>query len=145
MDSEKSGVYLFSYSQDVYSFQSLVSTLSLMVGLMALMMLALGCCVPVGKLIVLECLAVVQISYFSLMQFEKIPPTFIGLKNLMFSNGYNNASMFGQANQGVQDVYRLMGIQRSVISNDNISLIVFVILPILIGLIGYLISKHRTV
>lgn len=145
MDSEKSGVYLFSYSQDVYSFQSLVSTLSLVVGLMALMMLVLGCCVPVGKLIVLECLAVVQISYFSLMQFKKIPPTFIGLKNLMFSNGYNEANMFGQASQGVQDVYRLMGMQRSVISNDNISLVVFVILPILIVLIGYLISKHRTV
>lgn len=136
VDSEKSGVYLFSYSQDVYSFQSLVSTLSLVVGLMVLMMLVLGCCVLAGKLIVLECLAVVQISYFSLMQFEKIPPTFIGLKNLMFSNGYNEANMFGQVNQGVQDVYKLMGIQRSVISNDNISLIVFVILPILIGLIG---------
>ena len=110
IDSEKSGVYLFSYSQEVYSFQNLISTLSLVVGLMALMMLVLGCCVPVGKLIVLECLAVVQLSYFSLMQFKKIPPTFIGLKNLIFSNGYNDASIFGQVGQGVvQDVYKLMG------------------------------------
>lgn len=116
-----------------------------MVGLMALTMLVLGFCVPVGKLIVLECLAVVQISYFSLMQFKKIPPTFIGLKNLMFSNGYNEVNMFGQANRGVQDVYKLMGMQRSVISNENISLVIFVILPIFIGLIGYLISKQRAV
>ena len=141
IDSDKSGVYLFSYSQDVYSSQNLVSTLSLVVGLMALMMMILGCCVPVGKLIVLECLAVVQLSYFSLMQFKKIPPTFIGLKDLMFSNGYNDASMFGSVSQGVQDVYKLMGMQRSVISNDNISLVLFVIIPVVIGLIGHLISK----
>ena len=84
--------------------------MSLVVGLMALTMMVLGCCVPVGKLIVLECLAVIQLSYFSLMQFQKIPPTFIGLKNLIFSNGYNDASIFGQVSQDVvQDVYKLMG------------------------------------
>ena len=146
IDSEKSGVYLFSYDQETYNFQSLISTLSLVVGLMAFMMMVLGCCVPVGKLIVLEALAVVQISYFSLMQFKKIPPTFIGLKNLMFSNGYNVAGIFGSSTnqQSFQDVYKLMGMERSALSNDNISLMVFVILPLVIGLIGYLITKLIT-
>lgn len=94
VDSEKSGVYLFSYDQNIYSFQSLLSSLSSAFGFMSLLMLILGCCVPFGKLIMLEALAVVQISYFSLMQFKRILPTFIGLKNLLFSNGYNLQNLF---------------------------------------------------
>jgi hypothetical protein len=53
-----------------------------------------GFFMPFGKLIILESLAVIQISYFGIMQFEKIPPTFIGLKNLIYSNGYNDQNFF---------------------------------------------------
>jgi hypothetical protein len=53
-----------------------------------------GMFLPFGKLIILEALAVVQISFFTILQFEKIPPTFVGLKNLLFSNGFNDPNMF---------------------------------------------------
>jgi hypothetical protein len=78
------------------------------------------------------------------MQFKKIPPTFIGLKNLMFSNGFNIQSLFGPTSHKFQDVYRLLGLQSSAFSNDNISLIVFLVLPFLIGLIGHLIGRCLT-
>jgi hypothetical protein len=71
----------------------------------------LGLFGPGGKLIVVEALAVIQITYFSILQFQKIPPTFIGFKALIFSNGYNIPNLIPDNNaQNSQSVYRLMGL-----------------------------------
>jgi hypothetical protein len=70
--------------------QRMVASAAMVVGVVAMVLAYVGMCVPAGKLIVLEGLAVVQISYFSLFQFSKLPPTFIGLRNLICSNAYNN-------------------------------------------------------
>ena len=59
------------------------------IGYLALAFTFLGLLSPVGKLIVVEALIVIQLSFFSILQFQKFPVTFIGLKNLIFSNGYN--------------------------------------------------------
>ncbi len=141
VNSGGTGFYLYNYDQDTYNFQSLIQIIGTGVGCLALFMLLLGFCIPIGKLIILEALAVVQISYFSLLQFEKVPPTFIGLKNLIFSNGYNDMDMFFSAEQSNQDIFKLMGLKTGVLSNDNISLVLLLILPILVGLIGFLVNK----
>ena len=93
ISSENSPVYLFDYSHETYDFQNLVSAVCSGVGFMAFAMVMIGFLVPAGKLIMLEGLAVTQIAFFSVLQFQKIPPTFIGLKNLIFSNGYNDGSL----------------------------------------------------
>jgi hypothetical protein len=54
-----------------------------------MILLYLGFLMPVGKLIILEALAVIQITYFSIQQLKQIPMTFYGFKSLTYSNGYN--------------------------------------------------------
>jgi hypothetical protein len=76
------------------------------------------------------------------MQFQKIPPTFLGFKNLIYSNGYNDQNLFSDSSsKGIQNVYALMGVKLDLLSNFNISLVVFVILPLMVGLTGVLIFK----
>jgi hypothetical protein len=81
------------------------------------------------------------------MQFQKIPPTFVGFKNLIYSNGYNDQEMFASAQKGVQNVFTLMGVKSNMLSNFNISLAVFVVMPAIVGLTGVLINKltHKPV
>lgn len=90
-------------------------------------------------------MAVVQISYFSIFQLEKIPPTFIGLKNLIYSNGYNSQNLLSTNYKIFKgDTSTLMGISPLspiLFNNYNISLVILFLLPVLIGLIGYLVSK----
>lgn len=92
--SDKTGVYLYGYDQETYAFQATVSLAAQGIGFMALFMAFASFFMPFGKLIVIEALAVIQISYFGIMQFNKIPPTFLGFKNLIYSNGYNDQDMF---------------------------------------------------
>ena len=80
INSEQTGVYLFDYGQDVYEFQNLLSTLGKVVGIVTLVMAVLGLFMCSGKVILLEAFAVVQIAFFSLLQYQKVPPSFIGFK-----------------------------------------------------------------
>jgi hypothetical protein len=143
ISSENSPVYLFDYSQETYDFQNLVSEVCSGVGFMAFAMVLIGFFVPAGKLIMLEGLAVTQIAFFSVLQFQKVPPTFVGLKNLIFSNGYNDGSLLNGSSSGLKDesIYKLMGLQSEVLSNFNIGLALFVIAPALIGGIGYFLTR----
>ncbi len=97
MQSDNSGVYLYNYDSSIYQTQATVGALATAVGFAVMILAFVGMCMPVGKLIILEALSVVQISYFSLFQFSKLPPTFIGLKSLLFSNGYNSPSIFSSS------------------------------------------------
>jgi hypothetical protein len=65
------------------------------IGYLALAFTFLGLLSHVGKLIVVEALIVIQLSFFSILQFQKFPVTFIGFQNLIFSNGYNEPNLFG--------------------------------------------------
>jgi hypothetical protein len=87
---------------------------------------------------------VIQISFFSILQFEKIPPTFVGLKNLIFSNGYNDPNMFSSSqSREIQSVFTLMGIKLNALSNFNLSLVLLVIIPAVIGLTGVIFAKIK--
>jgi hypothetical protein len=140
IEGKDTGMYLFGYDDSMYSAQSAISGVSSTVGVLAIVLAILGLCIPSGKLIIVEALAVIQISYFSVLQFQKIPPTYAALKNLIISNGYNDQG-FLSSSQGLQTVYKLLGLQPSVLTNFNISLITFVVLPVLVGGIGLLVTK----
>jgi hypothetical protein len=90
IDSRTNGVNLYSYSTDIYDMQKTIYTLSNVLGYTSFVFLLCGLITPVGKLIVIESLAVIQLGFFTVLQFGKIPPTFIGLKNLLASSGVNN-------------------------------------------------------
>ena len=141
LNSQSSGFYLYDYSADTYKTQSIVDTFSRIIGVLSLIFGVLGFIVPAGKLIVLETLAVIQISYFSLLEFEKIPPTFAGLKSLHMSNGYNDLNLFSSESRIRQDIFRIMGFETVALENYNLSFIVFVMLPMLVGLVGYMVKS----
>ena len=141
LNSQSNGFYLYDYPADTYKTQSLIDTLSRIIGVLSLILAFLGFIVPAGKLIVLEMLAVIQIAYFSLLEFEKIPPTFVGLKSLHMSNGYNDLNMFSSESRLPQDIFRIMGFETVAVENYNLSFIVFVILPLIVGLVGYIVKS----
>ncbi len=139
MSSHNNGVDLFSYSDETYQFQKTVSAMSAVLGYTAMIFAFLGLLCPVGKLIVVEALVVIQLGFFSILQFKKIPPTFIGFKNLIFSNGYNDPNLFNSSIvQKDQTVFKLMGLDHSLFLNFNVSFVLFFWLPFFIGLIGVL-------
>lgn len=137
-NSQSNGFYLYDYSPETYKIQSLIDTLSRIIGVLSLILAVLGFIMPAGKLIVLEMLAVIQIGYFSLLGFEKIPPIFVGLKSLHMSNGYNDLNLFSSESRLPQDIFRIMGFETVALENYNLSFIVFVMLPLIVGLIGYI-------
>jgi hypothetical protein len=114
--------------------------MSAFLGYIAMIFAFLGLLCPVGKIIVEEALVVIQLSFFSILQFKKIPPTFIGFRNLIFSNGYNDPILFGvPIIQKDQEIFTLMGLDQSVFVNYNLSFVLFFCIPLTIGLIGTLI------
>lgn len=82
----------------------------------------------------------IQIGYLSLLSFEKVPPTFVGLKYLKLSNGVNDLNINSSGSQTVQDIFKIIGLDTLGVSNYNLTLILFVFLPLIIGLVGYLIK-----
>ena len=68
-------------------------------GFGALVFMLLGFLMPVGKLIVVECLAVVQVGFFSVLQLEIVPVTYYDLKYLVYSTGYFDMSTIVTTNE----------------------------------------------
>ena len=68
-------------------------------GFGALVFMLLGFLMPVGKLIVVECLAVVQVGFFSVLQLEIVPVTYYDLKYLVYSTGYFDMSTMVTTNE----------------------------------------------
>lgn len=68
-------------------------------GFGALVFMLVGFMMPVGKLIVVECLAVVQVGFFSVLQLEIVPVTYYDLKYLVYSTGYFDMSTIVTTNE----------------------------------------------
>jgi hypothetical protein len=144
IEGKGTGMHLFGYDDSMYSTQSAIGSVSSAVGFLALVLAFLGLCIPSGKLIIVEALAVIQISYFSVLQFQKVPQTYVGLRNLIISNGYNDQNLIESSKVSSQNAYKLLGIETNALSNFNISLIMFIALPVLVGGIGLLVTKFVT-
>jgi hypothetical protein len=111
IEGKGTGMYLFGYDESMYSTQTAIGSVSSVVGVLAILLAFLGLCIPSGKLILVEALAVIQISYFSVLQFQKIPPTYAGLKNLIISNGYNYQCFISSSqSSSPQNVYKILGL-----------------------------------
>ena len=71
----------------------------------------IGFCLPAGKLVIVEGLAVLQVSYFSILMFKKIPPSYVGFKNLIFTNGYNDLNLIPSRDPSNQmSIFDLLGL-----------------------------------
>lgn len=82
----------------------------------------------------------VQLAYFSILQFPTLPPTYLSFRSLIISNGFNSPSLFpSQSND--HSTFTLLGLYPSLLSNYNISFIILVLLPFLCGLIGWIVCN----
>ena len=142
ISSSNNGVDLYNYGSEIYDFQSSVNGLCSAIGFISLFFMILGMIIPFGKLIVIEALAVVQLSFFSVLELKKIPPTLIGFKNLIYSSGLNDNSIFNTpTGQPGQTVFELIGLGSNVLSNFNIGFVLFFWVPFLLGIVGYIICS----
>ena len=64
-----------------------------MVGLLCLLILFVGLCMPSGKFSIVQALMIPQMICFSLLQFDIVPLTYLGFRNMFFSSGFNSLSM----------------------------------------------------
>lgn len=148
-----SPVNLYNYPKDVYEFIGVVEWMGVVVGLIAMGFIIIGCVVPGGKVVLVEALAVVQVAYFSLvLGFDKIPPTYTGLRWLGLGSGFNDWRVWGEGwgkDIGVNEdngvtVAKVLGVNvDSMIESYNLTFIVLVGVPIVVGLIGLLVSKWK--
>lgn len=75
------------YEDNVYEKAKIIEMLSTIIGYLSLILMIIG--LIVGKLIVIEALAVIQISFMSLITLTNLSPTFSALLPLKLSFGYN--------------------------------------------------------
>ena len=143
LNSQSNGVPLYSYSQEIYDLVNSLQNLCTFIGYLSMIFLFVGFVVPAGKLIVVEALAVIQITFFSVLQFKNIPPTYIGFKELVLSSGCNIPSLVQSSTTNFeQSIYGLMGLSDNVLSNYNISFILLFLIPAILSMIGFFISRH---
>jgi hypothetical protein len=134
---------LYNYGQDIYKLKKVITNASLVIGVLALVIVYLGLFSPVGKFTLLQTLTVIQVAYFSAFQFEQLPITFEGLKNLGFSNGFNlNLNLNPTSSILDKDIYPFMGLgSTSLFSNYNVSFFVLCLIPFAVGLASLIILR----
>lgn len=96
---------------------------------------------PIGKFTLLQTLTVIQVAYFTPLQFQYLPITFQGFKNLALSNGYNLNFSFKETLLD-PDIFPFMGLQPvSVFSNYNVSFFVLCLIPFIVGLASLIVLR----
>ena len=93
-----------------------------------------------GKLIGLELVSVFQISYLSLITIENLTPMYSSFSYLSYSCGLSINLLSSNANIGKQ--FKLLNMSEPFMNNYNINT-AFVILPLILSLILYLINKFK--
>ncbi len=140
--SPKDELLLYNYGQDIYKFKKLINNIGLIVGVLALVIVYLGMFSPVGKFTFVQIISVVQVAYFSALQFEQLPITFEGLKNLGLSNGFN-LNLNEDSSILDKNIFPFMGLgSDSLFSNYNISFFVLCLIPFSVGLVSLLILQN---
>ncbi len=133
----------YNYPQKVYDMKSkgCLKLFCQYVGFGSLVFLLIGFVSPVGKLLVVECLAVIQVSFFSIMQLDLVPFTYDDLKYLIYSTGYYDFSGLLPSNSIQQEtIYQMLGLNQIIFSNLNIGMLL-IIVPIIFGTIGLIYIK----
>ena len=141
--SESSAVPFYSYPPEIYEFKNshVVQRMSQVIGFLGLVMILVGFVVPSGKLVIVECLAVIQVGYFSLLQLQRIPPTYDELKFLIYSTGYFDISQFFPSEHTLSSsVYSVLGLKDNILMNYNLMIGLFVI-PLVVGAFPIVIVK----
>lgn len=128
---------LVVYNQDTYSLSSTVKYVAFGIGGLGLFVSFLA--LIGGRLIGLETVAIIQITFFSLITLDKMSPTVSALSGLGLSCGYNKLQNY-DISQKIEVPFKGIEWDASFLLNFNI-MSLFVILPLLISLIAKILIK----
>lgn len=94
-----------------------------------------------GKLVGLECVTVLQLSFLSLLTCEDLSPSFYGLSYLGYSCGYNLKTL-DNSNVKINRRFSPVGHFKPFLDNYNLTAVLF-ILPLILSLVFTLINRFR--
>jgi hypothetical protein len=134
---DNEGAYF--YDDKVYAMQGAVEKLATAIAFMSLAFFVVG--IISGKMVGIEMMAVVQISFFSLVTLSQLNPCFAALSRLQFANGYNSLHS-GTHLQDKLTPIQPKGIQlfSRFAENFNFTL-ALVLVPALSALVCFVLSK----
>jgi hypothetical protein len=129
----------YNYPDYAYRLQSIISKVGSALSLAALGVFALG--VISGKMVGVEMMAVIQISFLSLMTLDGLNPCFAAISSLKFVNGYNELSRL----TSITDLFlpippKFIGLFSFFVNNLNFTLAIIVI-PLLVAAVAFILSK----
>lgn len=128
----------YHYSNSVYSLAQTVSVISTSVACLALIMMLFS--LLGAKVIGVEMMAVLQISFFGLVTASKMNPCIHALKNLSLVNGFNSIIMNGAGNDNFPHSFSALSLFPQFWENFNLSWII-IIIPFFVGLAMFAVSK----
>lgn len=80
---------LYNYPHDIYLFRKEIDYASWGIGITGLVLIFAGLLVPYGRPIVVPMLGIIQVGYFTLLAFDQLPLTYLGMKSMKYTSGYN--------------------------------------------------------
>lgn len=133
---DNEGAYF--YPDQVYQLQGVVQKLAMAIALLSLTFFVIG--IISAKMVGIEMMAVVQISFFSLVSLSQLNPCFAALSNLLFANGYN--SLHHNHLQDQLTPIQPKGIQLFSRFTENFNFtLALVLIPVLVALVCFILSK----
>ena len=128
------------YDANSYGMSRMVSILAYIIAGLSLFFFLLG--IFARKLVSIEMVAVVQISYLSLLTLPSLNPSFKALTNMWFVNGF---SYFSLSKNYLKDTFSPLQAKGVFLysrftENYNFTLLL-ILLPYLLSLISYILSK----
>lgn len=117
---------------------NIISMICVMISVVSLVFFLIG--LISGKMIGVEMIAVVQISFFSLMSLTDINPCFAALASLKYVNGYNNLGGDIINDSFTPGQIRGISLYSNFTSNFNFTAAIIVI-PLIVSLISLILWK----
>jgi hypothetical protein len=126
------------YDDSTYKTANIISTVSTAISAAALVFCVLG--LISGKMIGVEMMAVIQISFFSLVSLSQLNPCFAALSSLKLVNGYNSLNNDHLKDQLTPTAPKGIFLFSRFTENFNFTLAI-VLVPLLVALISFILSK----
>jgi hypothetical protein len=126
------------YSEQEYFVADVVKYMALLACSISLLFMVLG--LIGGRLIGLECMATIQLSFLSLLTLTEVSPSFASLSSLGLSFGYNRLKGY-DLSQDIDRPFKLDSIDQHWVYNYNF-MGIFLLFSLLVALICRLISMR---
>jgi hypothetical protein len=133
---DNEGAYF--YDPATYELAGIIASVCTAISAIAGVFFVLG--LISGKMVGVEMMAVVQISFFSLVTLSQLNPCFAALSSLKLVNGYNSLNHNHLADQFTPTKPKGIFLFSRFIENLNFT-VAIILVPLLVALISFILSK----